>query len=51
MLLGLLLLFAVTAVDPPNMILIAAVTYGLSGPLYFLFRWFRKRSRVVSGGE
>jgi CDP-diacylglycerol--serine O-phosphatidyltransferase len=51
MLLGLLLLFAVTAVDPPKMILIAAVMYGLSGPVYFLFRWFRKRSRVGRGGE
>lgn len=51
MLLGLLLLFAVTAVDPPKMILIAAVIYGLSGPVYFLFRWFRKRSRVVRGSE
>ena len=51
MLLGLLLLFAVTAVDPPKMILIAAVLYGLSGPVYFLFRWFRKRGRVTRGGE
>lgn len=51
MLLGLLLLFSLTAVDPPKMILIAAVLYGLSGPVYFLFRWFRKRSRVARGGE
>jgi CDP-diacylglycerol--serine O-phosphatidyltransferase len=45
MLLGLLLLFVVTAVDPPKMILIAAVLYGLSGPVYYLFRLYRKRSR------
>ena len=51
MLLGLLLLFAVTAVDPSKMILIAAVLYGLSGPGYFLFRWFRKRNKLVRGGE
>jgi CDP-diacylglycerol--serine O-phosphatidyltransferase len=51
MLLGLLMLFAVTAVDPSKMILIAAVMYGLSGPMYFLFRLFRKRNRVVRGGE
>lgn len=51
MLLGLLLLFAVTAVDPPKMILIAAILYALSGPVYFLFRWFRKRSRVARSGE
>lgn len=45
MLLALLLLFVVTAVDPGKMILIASVTYGLSGPAYFLFRIYRKRSR------
>lgn len=45
MLLGLLLLVVVTAVDPPKMILIAAVLYGLSGPVYYLFRLQRKRSR------
>lgn len=45
MLLALLLLFVVTAVDPPKMILIAAVLYGLSGPIYYLFRLYRKRSR------
>ncbi len=49
MLLGLLLLFVVTAVDPPKMILIAAVLYGLSGPGYFLFRWYRKRGRNTRG--
>lgn len=46
MLLGLLLLFVVTAVDPPKMILIAAVIYGLSGPVYYIFRWFRKRGKA-----
>lgn len=46
MLLALLLLFVVTAVDPPKMILIAAVIYGLSGPIYYLFRLYRKRSRL-----
>ena len=46
MLLGLLLLLVVTAVDPPKMILIAAVTYGLSGPVYYIFRWFRKRGKA-----
>lgn len=46
MLLGLLLLFVVTAVDPPKMILIASVLYGLSGPVYYLFRLYRKRQRV-----
>jgi len=51
MLLGLLLLFVVTAVDPPKMILIAAVLYGLSGPVYFLFRWYRKRNRNPRGTE
>lgn len=50
MLLGLLLLFAVTAVDPSKMILIAAVLYGLSGPVYFLIRLVRKRSRAARGG-
>ncbi|MBX2878982.1 MAG: phosphatidylcholine/phosphatidylserine synthase [Granulosicoccus sp.] len=45
MLLGLLLLFVVTAVDPPKMILIAAVMYGLSGPMYYLFRLYRKRGK------
>lgn len=45
MLLGLVLLVVVTAVDPPKMILIAAVVYGLSGPVYYLFRLYRKRSR------
>ena len=51
MLLALLFLFAITAVDPPKMILIAAVIYGLSGPVYFLFRWFRKRNRGSRGAE
>jgi len=45
MLLALLLLFVITAVDPPKMILIASVIYGLSGPVYFLFRLYRKRQR------
>ncbi|MFK7996362.1 MAG: phosphatidylcholine/phosphatidylserine synthase [Granulosicoccus sp.] len=47
MLLGLLLLFVITAVDPPKMILIASVIYGLSGPVYYLFRLYRKRNRGV----
>lgn len=45
MLLGLLLLFVTTAVDPPKMILIASVSYAVSGPAYSLFRRFRKRNR------
>ena len=45
MLLALLLLFVVTAVDPPKMILIASVTYAVSGPAYYLFRLYRKRQR------
>ncbi len=51
MLLGLLLLFVVTAVDPPKMILIASVLYALSGPVYYLFRVYRKRNRSVGTGE
>ena len=51
MLLGLLLLFVVTAVDPPKMILIASVLYGLSGPLYYLFRLYRKRNRGPRTGD
>lgn len=47
MLLGLLLLFVVTAVDPPKMILIASVLYGLSGPVYYLFRLYRKRNNRI----
>jgi len=46
MLLGLLMLFVVTAVDPPKMILIASLLYGLSGPVYYLFRLYRKRNRA-----
>jgi hypothetical protein len=45
MLLGLLLLFVVTAVDPAKMILIASALYALSGPVYYLFRVYRKRTR------
>ena len=51
MLLGLLLLFVVTAVDPPKMILIASVIYGLSGPGYYLFRLYRKRNRQNHPGD
>ena len=51
MLLGLLLLFVVTAVDPPKMILIASVLYGLSGPFYYLFRLYRKRNRGARAGD
>ncbi|MFK7861095.1 MAG: CDP-diacylglycerol--serine O-phosphatidyltransferase [Granulosicoccus sp.] len=51
MLLGLLLLFVITAVDPPKMILIASVIYGLSGPVYYLFRLYRKRNRGGRAGE
>jgi len=51
MLLGLLLLFVVTAVDPPKMILIASVMYGLSGPVYYLFRLYRKRNRGTRAGD
>ncbi len=51
MLLGLLLLFVITAVDPPKMILIASVIYGLSGPVYYLFRLYRKRTRGGRAGE
>lgn len=50
MLVALLLLFVITAVDPPKMILIAAVAYGLSGPLYYLFRVYRKRSKQQKVG-
>jgi len=45
---GLLLLFVTTAVDPAKMILIASSLYALSGPGYWLFRWFRKRNRQVA---
>ncbi|ASJ75550.1 hypothetical protein IMCC3135_27480 [Granulosicoccus antarcticus IMCC3135] len=45
MLLGLLLLFVVTAVDPGKMILIASAIYALSGPVYYLFRVYRKRTK------
>jgi len=48
MLLALLLLFVVTAVDPPKMILIASSFYAASGPAYFVFRGFRKRARQSS---
>ncbi|MBX2837358.1 MAG: CDP-diacylglycerol--serine O-phosphatidyltransferase [Gammaproteobacteria bacterium] len=48
MLLGILLLFVTTAVDPPKMILIASVLYGLSGPSWALFSMLRKRSRQTS---
>lgn len=51
MLLGLLLLFVVTAVDPPKMILIASVLYALSGPVYYLFRVYRKRNRSNGAGD
>lgn len=51
MLLGLLLLFVITAVDPPKMILIASVIYGLSGPVYYLFRLYRKRNRGGRSSE
>ena len=50
MLLALLCLFVVTAVDPPKMILIASVIYGLSGPVYYLFRLYRKRNRSARAG-
>jgi len=46
MLIGLLLLFVTTAVDPPKMILIASMTYGISGPAYTLLRRLRKRNRL-----
>ena len=49
MLIGLLSLFVVTAVDPPKMILIATSLYAISGPGYWLFRWFRKRNRPPRG--
>ncbi len=48
MLLGLLMLFVVTAVDPGKMILIASSLYALSGPVYYLFRVYRKRTRNAS---
>lgn len=51
MLLGLLLLFVVTAVDPGKMILIASVVYALSGPVYYLFRVYRKRNRQARSVE
>jgi len=45
MLLGLLLLFVTTAVDPPKMILIASTVYALSGPVHAAIRVLRKRRR------
>ena len=51
MFLALMLLFVVTAVDPPKMILIASVIYGLSGPAYFLFRLNRKRQRSARSDD
>jgi len=43
----LVLVFVFTSVDPPKVLLIAAVLYGLSGPAYALFRWVRKRHRAA----
>ena len=51
MLLALLLLFVITAVDPPKMLLIASVAYALSGPVYFVFRRLRKRNRGGRVGD
>lgn len=41
------LLFVFTSVDPPKVLLLCAVCYGLSGPSYALFRWIRKRHRAA----
>lgn len=48
MALGLLLLLVVTAVDPPKMILIAGVIYGLSGPAWAVLRFVRRRNRIAA---
>ena len=45
MLLALALLFVFTSVDPPKILLAGFVVYGLSGPVYAVFRWLRKRQR------
>ena len=51
MLLGLLLLFVTTAVDPPKMILIASGLYAAAGPIYAIIRRLRKRKKRAAPKE
>jgi len=44
-------LFTFTSVDPPKFLLIGFSAYALSGPLYALFRFVRKRRRLPQSPE
>ncbi len=46
--LAVLLILVTTAIDPPKMILVAAVLYALSGPIWTLVRLSRRRSRLAA---
>lgn len=42
----LVLILVFTSVDPPKVLLLGFVAYALSGPVYAIFRWVRKRRRT-----
>ena len=48
-LVGLLLIFFTTAIDPPKMILILGVLYTASGPAWSAWSRYRKRGRSTNG--
>jgi CDP-diacylglycerol---serine O-phosphatidyltransferase len=48
--LAIVLIFMLASIDPPKIVLIAFGLYALSGPVFFLLRWRRKRSHKVPNG-
>lgn len=50
-LLGLVMVFVFTSLDPPKVLFAGFVAYALSGPVFECWRWMRKRKRIEQGGS
>ena len=42
--------FALLSIHPPSVLFVCSVTYGLSGYVYWLWRWMRRRRAAPSAG-
>ena len=41
----LVMVFVFTSLDPPGVLFSGFIVYALSGPVFELFRWFKRRKR------
>ncbi len=49
-LLGLVMVFVITPLDPPKVLFAGFVAYAFSGPAFEAWRWMRKRRKSEAGG-